>query len=207
MQFENSIVVETGSGVGFEIFVHQGSPIYKHSEGDEIQVFTEMIVREDGMSLYGFHNKETLEFFRMLTTVSGIGPKGAMGILGSMPLSELKLAIAMGDVKSISKAQGVGKKTAERLVVELKDKVGAQDIDTETGEILSGGDFGGAAADDARSEAISALMSLGSMWGVRLTLAALLAGTYGLAGVWTAMAIELTFRGFIFLIRLWRFGK
>ena len=67
----------------------------------------------------------------------------------------------MGDVKSISKAQGVGKKTAERLVVELKDKVGAQDIDTETGEILSGGDFGGAAADDARSEAISALMSLG----------------------------------------------
>ena len=147
MQFENSIVVETGSGVGFEIFVHQGSPIYKHSEGDEIQVFTEMIVREDGMSLYGFHNKETLEFFRMLTTVSGIGPKGAMGILGSMPLSELKLAIAMGDVKSISKAQGVGKKTAERLVVELKDKVGAQDIDTETGEILSGGDFGGAAAE------------------------------------------------------------
>ena len=120
MQFENSIVVETGSGVGFEIFVHQGSPIYKHSEGDEIKVFTEMIVREDGMSLYGFHNKETLEFFRMLTTVSGIGPKGAMGILGSMPLSELKLAIAMGDVKSISKAQGVGKKTAERLVVELR---------------------------------------------------------------------------------------
>jgi len=161
MQFENSIVVETGSGVGFEIFVHQGSPIYKHSEGDEIQVFTEMIVREDGISLYGFHNKETLEFFRMLTTVSGIGPKGAMGILGSMPLSELKLAIAMGDVKSISKAQGVGKKTAERLVVELKDKVGAQDIDTETGEILSGSDFGGAAADDARPEAISALMSLG----------------------------------------------
>ena len=58
MQFENGIVVETGSGVGFEIFVHQGSPIYKHSEGDEIQVFTEMIVREDGMSLYGFHNRK-----------------------------------------------------------------------------------------------------------------------------------------------------
>ena len=160
MQFENGIVVETGSGVGFEIFVHQGSPIYKHSEGDEIQVFTEMIVREDGMSLYGFHNRETLEFFKMLTTVSGIGPKGAMGILGSMPLSELKLAIAMGDVKSISKAQGVGKKTAERLVVELKDKVGSQDIDTETGEILGSGDLSGA-ANDARSEAISALISLG----------------------------------------------
>ena len=92
MQFDTGIVVETGSGVGFEIFVHQGSPIYKHSEGDEIQVFTEMVVREDGMSLYGFHNRETLEFFKMLTAVSGIGPKGAMGILGSMPLTELKLA-------------------------------------------------------------------------------------------------------------------
>ena len=160
MQFESGVVVETGSGIGFEIFVHQGSPIYKHSEGDEIQVFTEMIVREDGMSLYGFHNRESLEFFRMLTTVSGIGPKGAMGILGSMPVDELKLAIAMGDVKSISKAQGVGKKTAERLVVELKDKVGAWDIDTDTGEI-SGGSDATRAADDARSEAISALISLG----------------------------------------------
>ena len=161
MQFENGIVVETGSGVGFEIFVHQGSPIYKHSEGDEIQVFTEMIVREDGMSLYGFHNRESLEFFKLLTTVSGIGPKGAMGILGSMPLSELKLAIAMGDVKSISKAQGVGKKTAERLVVELKDKVGTMDIDGETGEIGGMDISAGLGADDARSEAISALISLG----------------------------------------------
>lgn len=161
MQFENGIVVETGSGVGFEIFVHQGSPIYKHSEGDEIQVFTEMIVREDGMSLYGFHNRESLEFFKLLTTVSGIGPKGAMGILGSMPLSELKLAIAMGDVKCISKAQGVGKKTAERLVVELKDKVGTMDIDGETGEIGGMDISAGSGADDARSEAISALISLG----------------------------------------------
>lgn len=161
MQFENGIVVETGSGVGFEIFVHQGSPIYKHSEGDEIQVFTEMIVREDGMSLYGFHNRESLEFFKLLTTVSGIGPKGAMGILGSMPLSELKLAIAMGDIKSISKAQGVGKKTAERLVVELKDKVGTMDIDGETGEIGGMDISAGSGADDARSEAISALISLG----------------------------------------------
>lgn len=161
MQFENGIVLETSSGIGFEIFVHQGSPIYKHSEGDEIQVFTEMIVREDGMSLYGFHNRESLEFFRLLTTVSGIGPKGAMGILGSMPLTELKLAIAMGDVKSISKAQGVGKKTAERLVVELKDKIGPMDTDVVPGDtagIQLGGD---AASDDARSEAISALISLG----------------------------------------------
>ncbi|MBQ1385060.1 MAG: Holliday junction branch migration protein RuvA [Firmicutes bacterium] len=160
MQFENGIVVETSSGIGFEIFIPQGSPIYKHAEGDEVQVFTEMIVREDDMSLYGFHNRESLEFFKLLTTVSGIGPKGAMGILGSMPLDQLRQAIALGDVKAISKAQGVGKKTAERLVVELKDKVGSPDIDMSTGELLG---TGGNAPDgnDARSEAISALMSLG----------------------------------------------
>lgn len=160
MQFDSGIVIETSSGIGFEIYVPSGSPIYKHSEGDEIQVFTEMIVREDGMSLYGFHNRESLEFFKLLTSVSGIGPKGAMGILGSMPVNELKYAIASGDVKAIAKAQGVGKKTAERLVVELKDKVGGADFDLENGEItLSQGNE--SAADDARSEAISALISLG----------------------------------------------
>ena len=161
MQFESGIVVETGSGIGFEIFVPQGSPIYKHSEGDEIQVFTEMIVREDDVSLYGFHNRESLEFFKLLTTVSGIGPKGAMGILGSMPIEELRQAIALGDVKAISKAQGVGKKTAERLVVELKDKVGSPEIDMETGEIAGSGIDAGPAGDDQRAEAISALISLG----------------------------------------------
>ena len=162
MQFDQGIVVETGSGIGFEIFVPQGSPIYKHQEGDEVTVFTEMIVREDDMSLYGFHNKESLEFFKMLTTVSGIGPKGAMGILGSMPLDQLRQAIALGDIKAISKAQGVGKKTAERLVVELKDKVGSPEIDMETGELLGyGQQEAGPDASDARSEAISALISLG----------------------------------------------
>jgi Holliday junction DNA helicase RuvA len=161
MQFESGVVVETNAGIGFEIFVPQGSPIYKHSEGDEITVFTEMIVREDDMSLYGFHNKESLEFFKLLTTVSGIGPKGAMGILGSMPLDQLRQAIAMGDVKAISKAQGVGKKTAERLVVELKDKVGSPDIDMETGELMGYGGEAGPDGSDARSEAISALISLG----------------------------------------------
>ena len=162
MQFDSGIVVETNSGIGFEIFVPQGSPIYKHAEGDEIQVFTEMIVREDDMSLYGFHNRESLDFFKLLTTVSGIGPKGAMGILGSMPLDQLRQAIALGDVKAISKAQGVGKKTAERLVVELKDKVGSPDIDMSTGELLGyGGQEAGPDGSDARSEAISALISLG----------------------------------------------
>ena len=159
MQFESGIVVETGSGIGLEIFIPQGSPFYKHAEGDEVQVYTKMIVREDNMSLYGFHNKESLEFFNLLTGVSGIGPKGAMAIIGSMPLDQLKQAIAFGDVKAVSQAQGVGKKTAERLVVELKDKIGHIDADRETMSVgaVDISDLGA----DARTEAVSALVSLG----------------------------------------------
>ena len=127
MIYENGIVVETGSGLGLEISIPAGSPLYKYKEGDMVMVYTKMVVREDDMSLFGFHNKESLDFFNMLTTVSGIGPKGAMGILGAMPLDMLKSAIVMGDVKSISSAPGIGKKTAERLIVELKDKAGKRE--------------------------------------------------------------------------------
>ena len=160
MHTASGVVIETGSGIGFEINAAQGSPIYKYSVGDQVQIFTEMVVREDGVSLFGFHNMESLEFFRMLTSVSGIGPKGAMAILGSMPLSELKQAIAFGDVKTISRAQGVGKKTAERLVVELKDKIGSFELDTDAVTLSELGGSGHT-ADDGRSEAINALVALG----------------------------------------------
>ena len=84
MTFSGGIVVETPSGIGFEINIPAGSPLYKYGEGEEITVFTAMIVKEDDISLYGFHNRESLDLFRMLITVSGIGAKGAMSIMGSM---------------------------------------------------------------------------------------------------------------------------
>lgn len=161
MQFESGIVVETGSGIGLEIFIPQGSPFYKHSEGDEVQVYTKMIVREDNMSLYGFHNKESLEFFNLLTGVSGIGPKGAMAIIGSMPLEQLKQAIAFGDVKAVSQAQGVGRKTAERLVVELKDKIGYIESDRASTASSAAMADSTDASMDSRTEAVSALVALG----------------------------------------------
>ncbi len=161
MQFENGIVVETGSGIGFEIFIPQGSPFYKHTEGDEVQVYTRMIVREDNMSLYGFHNGESLEFFNLLTGVSGIGPKGAMAIIGSMPLEQLKQAIAFGDIKAVSQAQGVGKKTAERLVVELKDRIGRIESGRDIPMTLSAAADSTETDTDSRTEAVSALVSLG----------------------------------------------
>ena len=81
MTFAGGIVIETPSGIGFEINIPAGSPLYKYGEGEEITVFTAMIVKEDDISLYGFHNRESLDLFRMLITVSGIGAKGAMSIM------------------------------------------------------------------------------------------------------------------------------
>lgn len=169
MTFAGGIVVETPSGIGFEINIPAGSPLYKYGEGEEVTVFTAMIVKEDDISLYGFHNRESLDLFRLLITVSGIGAKGAMAIMGSLSADELKRAILFEDVKEISKANGVGKKTAERLILELKDKIGKLGGMAEAaaggslGDGLSAGTDGRAeaGADDARTEAIYALVSLG----------------------------------------------
>ena len=166
MTLATGIVVETPSGIGFEINVPAGSPLYKYGEGEEVKVFTAMIVKEDDVSLYGFHNRESLDFFRMLITVSGIGAKAAMAIMGFMSVEELRRAIMFEDVKEISKANGVGKKTAERLILELKDKVGKLDVEgisaaDMTGVPVSGGAAAGGDSGDSRTEAIHALIALG----------------------------------------------
>ena len=114
-----------------------------------------MIVKEDDISLYGFSDKESLELFELLITVNGVGAKAGMSIMSALPPAELKSAIAMGDAKSISKANGVGKKTAERVILELKDKVG--DFDANA---VSLGDVQIVTGDE-RSEAVAALMALG----------------------------------------------
>lgn len=165
MTFENSIIVETASGLGLEIFVPAGSPLYRYGEGEEILVYTSMAVKEDGISLYGFHNREALELFELLITVSGIGAKGAMSILSALQPAELKRAILFEDAKEISRANGVGKKTAERLILELKDKIGKLEGAlgdssslTASGTASDGLDATGA---DDRTEAINALIALG----------------------------------------------
>lgn len=152
---DGGIIVESSSGVGFLISIPMNSPLYKYSEGDEVKVFTHMVVKEDDISLFGFHNRETLDMFKLLTTVNGIGPKGAMSIIGSMGLEELIRAIAFEDVKAVSNANGVGKKTAERLVLELKDKVGNLGVISEVNPYVE------TIANDSRTEAINALVALG----------------------------------------------
>lgn len=157
MKQDNGIVVETG-GIGYELTVASNSSVYLAKEGEKITVYTAMMVREDDISLYGFGQKEELDTFRKLITVSGVGAKAAISILSAMPLSQLHQAIILEDAKALTKANGVGKKTAERIVLELKDKFGQlEDVQVPEGfdTPVSEG------ASDGRSEAVSALIALG----------------------------------------------
>lgn len=154
-QADGTIIVENNSGIGFHMMVPMSSGFHRFADGDDVKVHTSMIVKEDDISLYGFYDREELELFELLITVSGIGAKAAMSIMSVLSPGELKKAIALGDSKAISKANGIGKKTAERVIIDLKDKVGSFD-DEELGFTKQEIAF-----DDTRAEAKNALMSLG----------------------------------------------
>lgn len=120
------IVVEAG-GIGYLIYVPAQSIDYLPDEGDQIKVYTYLYIREDAMVLYGFLTKDDLEIFKMLITVSGIGPKGGLGILSTLSADDLRFAILSGDSKTISKAPGIGAKTAQRVIIDLKDKISLEE--------------------------------------------------------------------------------
>lgn len=149
---EDKIIISTG-GVGFAL---TASDISRSSvEVDkEYKIFTEMRVREDDITLYGFVTRDERKVFNLLTTVSGVGAKVGMGILSAISLNDIRMAIATSNVKALTKAPGIGKKTAERLILELKDKMGTLDL-TNAPQI----DIHEEPADE--TELIDALMSLG----------------------------------------------
>ncbi len=120
LKTEKFLVVETG-GVGYKINV---SPEVLSKAKDNIFLFIHTHVREDVLDLYGFWERSELEFFEMLINVSGIGPKSALAILGIASIQTLKKAIGTGDTSYLTKISGIGKKTAERIVIELRDKMG-----------------------------------------------------------------------------------
>ncbi len=159
---EQQIVVEN-RGIGYEILV-PASVIQKLPRiGNEVKVYTYMHVREDAMQLYGFTTKDEREMFQLLITVNGIGPKGALGILSIMDTDALRFAILSDDAKSISKAPGIGAKTASKLILELKDKV---DFEEAVDTMLTQGEqmAAEAAAGDVgyrANDAIQALVALG----------------------------------------------
>ncbi len=112
------------SGIGYETHIPLTTSEKLPALGQQVKLFTHASYREDSQTLYGFMDRESRDFFKMIVDkVSGIGPKIALNLLGSLSLPMLKTSIASGDVGMLSKAQGLGKKTAERIVVELKDKV------------------------------------------------------------------------------------
>jgi Holliday junction DNA helicase RuvA len=128
----NMAVIQVG-GIGYEVNIPLTTSEKLPSLGKEIKLYTQATYREDSQTLYGFIDRESRDFFRMIVDkVSGIGPRIALNLLGSLSLPMLKTSIASGDITMLSKAQGLGKKTAERIVVELKDKVLPKTSDIET---------------------------------------------------------------------------
>lgn len=119
---EGWITLDNG-GVGYEIFVSALAQKTLLESDGEVKVWTYFQVKEDGISLFGFFSKEEKEVFLKLISVSGVGPKGAMGMLSGISYNDLCSIIATGDAKTLSSIKGVGKKTAERIIVDLKDKV------------------------------------------------------------------------------------
>ena len=112
----DSIVVEA-AGVGYLIYIPTQYFDMLPDEGEDVKIYTYLCVREDAMILYGFLSKDDLEIFKLLITVSGIGPKGGLAILSTLPADDLRFAILSGDSKAISKAPGIGAKTAQRVIL------------------------------------------------------------------------------------------
>lgn len=153
---QNSLVMDVG-GVGYLLSVSMNTLQETPPVGEKMKVYTVLSVREDAMELFGFASREEKDMFNRLLTVSGIGPKVALSILGAMPLRDLTLAIVTGDVTSLSRAPGVGKKTAQRLALELRDKVEQSDLDYAP---ANGGPVT-PVQEDAAQEALAALQALG----------------------------------------------
>lgn len=151
------IVVEAGQiglGIRVPLSVLEALP----AVGEDVKIYTYLQVREDDLSLYGFLTRQDLEMFKQLIGVNGIGPKAALGILSSLRPDDLRLAILTGDAKAIARAPGVGTKTAQRIILDLKDKVSAEQVlASVSGEDTKDGVLTG----EASKEAVEALVALG----------------------------------------------
>ncbi len=159
-QIDDTVAVIDVNGIGYNVFVSAYTADRLPAKGEVVKLFTYLSVREDAMNLYGFLSKDELEFFKLLISVSGIGPKGGQAILSVMTPDDLRFAILAGDSKAISKAPGVGKKTAERLVLELHDKISSEDI--TSGRVSGDADSLIPSSDsEPQNEAIEALVALG----------------------------------------------
>lgn len=153
---EDNVVLECNN-IGYNIKVPFSVIQSLPGIGEDVKIYTYTCVREDAFILYGFLTKDDLWIFKKLITVNGIGPKGALGILSAMSADDLRFAIIAGDSKAIAKAPGIGAKSAERIILDLKDKIDLEPMMTKepvvsTGQLLN---------SDAKNEAIEAMTALG----------------------------------------------
>lgn len=157
---ENSVIVEAG-GIGYEIYM-TGTDLSQIHMGEEVKIHTYFNVREDAMQLYGFRSKDDLQMFKLLLGVNGVGPKAALGVLAGITADELRFAILSDDVKTLSKAPGIGKKTAQKLILELKDKMKLEDaFELKLAHEQERAAVGAGEVSDGRQEAVEALVALG----------------------------------------------
>lgn len=154
-EFEGGVVIEN-NGIGYEILC-SATAAAKLSANKEGAVYTYFQLRDDGVSLYGFDNKAEKAMFIKLISVSGVGPKLGISVLSGMSLTDLATAIATSDVKSLSRIKGLGKKTAERIVLELREKISAD----EDGVLISPGGATNTVLSSEDEDAVIALMELG----------------------------------------------
>ena len=159
---ENSVILETNH-IGYHIFIPSSCFDGMLREGESVRIHTYLQVKEDGLQLYGFLNREDLRLFKLLIGVNGIGPKAALGILSALTADELRFAVLSDDAAAIAKAPGVGKKTAQKLILELKDKLNLEDaFEQKLSHVQdSAQNWLGESQVDVKAEAIQALVALG----------------------------------------------
>lgn len=151
-EYEEGKLTVEANGIGYEMLVSNNTFYEFDKTGETVKVYTYLNVREDGVSLFGFFSKEEKNMFLKLITVSGIGPKIALAVLSGMSIKDLAVSIANGDTFMLTKIKGVGKKMAERLVLELREKVAGESLKLNFNEVE---------VSDVESEALVALMALG----------------------------------------------
>ena len=154
---EPDLVIIEVNGIGYNIRISAGAASLLPPTGEEAKLYTYTSVREDAIALYGFLTKDDLDIFKLLIGVNGIGPKGGQSILSVMSPDELRFAVLSGDAKMIAKAPGIGAKTAQRIILDMKDKVSLEDtLRTDAEEIKTDSSI-----SDSVREAVEALSALG----------------------------------------------
>ncbi len=152
-------IVVDNQGIGYQMQVSARLMEELPMIGTEVKIYTYLNVKEDAMSLFGFLTKDDLNIFKLLLAVNGIGPKGALAVLSVLSADDLRFAVVGGDAKAIAKAPGIGAKTAQRVILELKDKLNIEDVFEKADQTA---DIPVKAADQtAKNEAIQALTALG----------------------------------------------